>query len=168
MLAFEAPPLVRTGPPTDVELAAACHVLGITSDDVVDAAWTDNGPGWLTILLPSAEAVLALRPSGSPGRRTDLGVVGLVADDPGHHLEVRAFFTDDQLVLREDPVTGSLNAAAGEWLLESGRLEAPYVARQGTAMGRAGRVHVGRVGHGTVTVGGRCETVVSGTLHATP
>ena len=41
----------------------------------------------------------------------------------------------------EDPVTGSLNAGIGQWLAGD-RLPASYVASQGTALGRRGRVHV--------------------------
>ena len=52
----------------------------------------------------------------------------------------------------EDPVTGSLNASLGQWLAGH-RLPESYVAAQGTAIGRRGRVHVRREGrHG---VGGR-------------
>jgi predicted PhzF superfamily epimerase YddE/YHI9 len=54
---------------------------------------------------------------------------------------VRAFFLVDGTT-REGPVTGSLNAWLAEWLLGSGRAEAPCAARQGTALGRAGRVRI--------------------------
>ena len=50
---------------------------------------------------------------------------------------------------REDPVTGSLNAGLAEWLLGSGRLAAPYTARQGTALGRT----AGSGSRGTPTAG---------------
>ncbi|MFZ1412122.1 MAG: hypothetical protein WAS07_11730 [Micropruina sp.] len=72
--------------------------------------------------------------------------------------ELRAFFTEGEEPLREDPVTGSLNAAA-EWLIATGR--APYVAAQGTAMGRQGRVHL-NAEDGRLWVGGRAEVVLSG------
>lgn len=58
-------------------------------------------------------------------------------------LEVRAFFGAAGQA-REDPVTGSLNASVAQWLLARGVLDAPYIARHGTAMGRAGRVHISR------------------------
>jgi predicted PhzF superfamily epimerase YddE/YHI9 len=41
-------------------------VLGIDRREIVDAEWADNGPGWVAVLLGSADAVLALR----PGRAT--------------------------------------------------------------------------------------------------
>ena len=64
----------------------------------------------------------------------------------------RAFFPKDG-VLVEDPVTGSLNASLAQWLLGNGRASAPYVARQGTALGRSGRVHISRDGDGEIWVG---------------
>ena len=163
-LAFDAPPVQRTGPVDDADLDHVVRVLGIEREEIVDAAWTDNGPGWVTVLLKSADAVLALKPDGGTGERTDIGVVGLHPSGREVALEVRAFFTDDQRVLREDPVTGSLNAAAGEWLVESGRLSAPYVAAQGTAMGRSGRIHIDRGPTGKIRVGGVTQTIISGRL----
>ena len=62
----------------------------------------------------------------------------------------------------EDPVTGSLNASVAQWLISSGRLPDRYVASQGTAIGRAGRVHVERDEDGTVWVGGATVTCVEG------
>jgi predicted PhzF superfamily epimerase YddE/YHI9 len=41
----------------------------------------------------------------------------------------------------EDPVTGSLNASLAQWLIGAGLAPAAYVAAQGAALGRAGRVH---------------------------
>ena len=61
-------------------------------------------------------------------------------------------------------MTGSLNASLAGWLLESGRAEAPYVARQGTALGGRGRVHVDRDADGTIWVAGATTTVVTGTV----
>ena len=90
----------------------------------------------------------------------DVGVAGL---HPDGSPEVRAFFPKDGSTV-EDPVTGSLNASLAGWLLETGRLQAPYVARQGTALGRAGRVHITRDGDGTIWVGGGTITCVAGTV----
>ena len=44
------------------QLAAALAKLGIARGDIVQARWADNGPGWIGVMLESAEAVLALRP----------------------------------------------------------------------------------------------------------
>jgi predicted PhzF superfamily epimerase YddE/YHI9 len=68
--------------------------------------------------------------------------------------------------MTEDPVTGSLNASVAQWLLGSGRISAPYVARQGTALGRSGRVHVSTDDDGTIWVGGGTITCVEGVIEA--
>ncbi len=148
--AFAAPPLRRDGP-VEPELAAEVRrVLGVEA--VVDMKWCDNGPGWVGVLLDSADAVLALRPERSP---LDIGVAGRggAAD-----WEVRCFFDGT-----EDPITGSFNAALAQWLIGTGRATAPYVAAQGTAIGRTGRVQVSE-DDGQVWVGGRVTSHISGTL----
>ncbi len=163
-LSFSAPPRQRSGPVDSDLVMTLIDVLGIEREQVVDAEWLDNGPGWVGLLLDHADTVLKLRPDASahPGR-WDIGVIG--AHDPGADaaFELRAFFTDGAEPLREDPVTGSLNAAAAEWLIATGRADAPYVAAQGTAIGRHGRVHIDTEG-GTLWVGGRAEVLVSGSV----
>ena len=63
----------------------------------------------------------------------------------------------------EDPVTGSLNASLAQWLIGAGIAPKQYVAAQGTALGRAGRVHVAQDGD-TIWIGGDVTTCVSGTI----
>ena len=70
-----------------------------------------------------------------------IGVVGPHPEGAEFALELRAFFHNGAGIA-EDPVTGSLNASVAQWMLRTGRVSAPYVARQGTAMGRNGRIHV--------------------------
>jgi PhzF family phenazine biosynthesis protein len=158
-LAFAAPALVRSGPIEDRVMAEVVSVLGVEREAIVDSQWVDNGPGWLAILLGSVDEVLALRPGTT---ELDIGAVALDESAAPEQLEVRAFFPVGTAVL-EDPVTGSLNASVGEWLLGSGRLAAPYVARQGTAIGVTGRVHVSLDADGNVWVGGATHTLVEGT-----
>ncbi len=157
-LAFAAPPLVRSGPVDEPLVEQIAGVLGVARSDIVDAEWVDNGPGWVGILLGTAEAVLAVRPGFTD---LDVGVVGPYPPGAAHAIEVRAFFPKDGVMV-EDPVTGSLNASLARWLLDSGRLAAPYVASQGTALGRAGRVHVSRDEDGTIWVGGGTVTCIAG------
>jgi PhzF family phenazine biosynthesis protein len=157
-LAFAAPPLLRSGPPNEALVKHIAGVLGIARADIVDAQWADNGPGWVAVLLGSAEAVLALRPGITD---MDLGVVGPYPPGSPHAFEVRAFMPKDGGT-DEDPVTGSLNASLAEWLLRTGRATVPYVASQGTVLGRAGRVHVSRDDDGTIWVGGGTVTCVTG------
>lgn len=163
-LAFAAPPLVRSGPVDDADLQAALSVLGASPADVVEAQWIDNGPGWLGVLLSSADAVVALEPelTARAGQHS-IGVAGLRTDVPGVHLEVRAFFNDGGGPLREDPVTGSLNASLAQWLTDTARLTAPYVARQGTRVGRDGRVSVTET-NGQLWIGGKAPVTIRGDL----
>jgi PhzF family phenazine biosynthesis protein len=157
-LAFAAPPLIRSGPVEESLVRHIADVLRIDREAIVDAAWADNGPGWVAILLADADAVLALRPGFVD---LDLGVVGPYPERSEAAFEVRAFFPKEGSTV-EDPVTGSLNAALAGWLIGAGRLEAPYVARQGTVLGREGRVHVQRDPDGTIWVGGRTATCITG------
>jgi PhzF family phenazine biosynthesis protein len=157
-LAFAAPPLLRAGPVDESLLLRIASVLGISRGDVVDAQWADNGPGWVAVLLSSADAVLALQPGLVD---LDLGVAGLYPPGSPQALEVRAFFPKDGATA-EDPVTGSLNASLAQWLLGSGQLTAPYSVSQGTALGRRGRVHVSQDPDGAIWVGGGTVTCVYG------
>lgn len=163
-LAFAAPPLIRSGALEASETAELATVLGLDPGDVVAAAWVDNGPGWRALRLRSAEAVLAVEPPAGDVGPFDVGLVG--PHPPGGEcaVEVRAFFGDGTGTVREDPVTGSLNASLAQWLTAEGVLDLPYVAAQGTRLGRAGRVHVSSDDTGTIWVGGRAAVTVSGTI----
>jgi PhzF family phenazine biosynthesis protein len=158
-LAFAAPPLVRSGPVEEPIAERVAQGLNVPRADIVDIAWADNGPGWVAVLLASAEAVLAVKPGALD---LDIGVAGPYPDGSPEALEVRAF--TPVVASLEDPVTGSLNASLGQWLLASGRVEAPYVARQGTVLGRRGRVHVSQDADGQVWVGGGTVTCITGTV----
>ncbi len=157
-LAFCAPPLIRSGPLEEPLVQHIASLLGIDRAEILDAEWADNGPGWAAVLLESADAVLALRPRPVD---LDLGVVGPYPEGSPQAFEVRAFFPKDGATV-EDPVTGSLNASLAQWLLRTGRASAPYVAGQGTALGRSGRVHISRDEDGTIWVGGGTVTCISG------
>jgi PhzF family phenazine biosynthesis protein len=157
-LAFAAPPLIRSGPVEEALVEEIAGQLRIARGEIVDAQWADNGPGWVAVLLADADAVLAATPAYAD---RDLGLVGPHPEGAEAAFELRAFFPKHGWLV-EDPVTGSLNAAVAEWLLRTGRATAPYVARQGTAIGRAGRVHVTRDDDGTIWIGGGTVTCVRG------
>lgn len=164
-LAFAAPPLLRSGPVEEPFVAELAVVLGLDRQTMVDVAWADNGPGWVAVLLEDASAVLNLEPDLSRFSREgslDIGVVGPYPEGSECAFEVRAFFTGERGELREDPVTGSLNASLGQWLLSSGRAASPYVASQGTRLGRRGRAHIDLDDDGTVWVGGDTVTCITG------
>ena len=162
-LAFEAPPLLRSGPVSPGERATVAAALAVPDDRLLDVAWIDNGPGWVGALLPDAAAVLALTPDWSSFDGLEIGVVGaypgadVAAGEPA--VEVRAFCPSLGIV--EDPVTGSLNAGLAQWLIPGGRLPSAYVASQGTCLGRAGRVHVVQDGD-SIWIGGDALTAIRG------
>lgn len=163
-LAFAAPAPVRTGPVDEEYLARACRVLGLARDRVVDAHWVDNGPGWVGLRLASAAEVLALSPdAGVDPDDWFIGVVGPQPDGADSDVEVRGFFTPGDAGLREDPVTGSLNASLAQWLTESGAIAAPYTAAQGTVLGRRGRVSVTEA-DGELWIGGATHVAVRGAI----
>ncbi|MDP2064856.1 MAG: PhzF family phenazine biosynthesis protein [Burkholderiaceae bacterium] len=182
-LAFAAPPLRKSGPLPESDVALIARGLGVARADITAHAWCDNGPNWRGVMLRSAEQVLALKPDAAVLAGLDIGVVGpstgsgqaprgkvgvvaphraadVAVDDCA--FEVRAFFPGNH-GMTEDPVTGSLNAALAQWLIGAGLAPDSYIARQGTALGRAGRVHIARDGD-AIWVGGASVTCVDGTV----
>jgi PhzF family phenazine biosynthesis protein len=162
-LAFAAPPQQRSGEVEPELLARISRALGIDADAIVRAQWVDNGPGWVAVLLRSRSELLGLRldPTALQGNQP-LGVVApcdKARDDTDADFEVRGFMWSGA----EDPVTGSLNASLAQWLIGAGIAPKQYVAAQGTALGRAGRVHVAEDGD-TIWIGGDVTTCVSGTI----
>ena len=162
-LAFAAPPLLRSGAvePAVNEQIAGC--LRVAPAAIRATQWVDNGPGWVAALLESRDAVLALKPDFAVMGQLEIGVVGPWpdADRADAQFEVRAFIPSSGV--REDPVTGSLNAGLAQWLIGAGLAPPHYVASQGTALGRAGRVHVDRIG-ADIWIGGHTVVCVDGTV----
>jgi PhzF family phenazine biosynthesis protein len=159
-LEFAAPPLIRTGPLEAEVLAKIAKALALAPSDIVQHQWVDNGPGWCAVMLRSAGQVLSLKPDWASLDPLKLGVVG--PHDPGHDaaFEVRAFVGGGGY---EDPVTGSLNASLAQWLMGAGLAKSSYVAAQGTALKRAGRVHLRKDGD-AIWVGGEVVDVVRGEI----
>jgi len=161
-LAFAAPPQRRSGAVDDEMLARIATSLGIARDAINASRWIDNGPGWVGVMLGSRAELLAIKRDhllqGQP--------VGVVAPcDPSRdnidtQFELRAFVGRGQT---EDPVTGSLNASVAQWLIGAGLAPPRYVASQGTAIGRSGRIHVARDGD-DIWIGGDVTKVVEGTI----
>lgn len=160
VFSFATPELQRSGTLSESELAETADALGVSSDDIVDAAWVDNGPGWRLVQLTDADTVRALRPSYS--RDIKVGVVGLAANPTeGQPLyEVRAFTRKF-----EDPVTGSFNGGAAQFMRERELVPARYTARQGSQLGRDGLVHIADDG-ANIWVGGSIHIRVRGELES--
>ena len=86
-LAFEAPPLVRSGLASEAEAAKVAAALDLDPREMLAVEWVDNGPGWITVLLESAERVLELGPGALD---FDLGAVGFHPPGSPAAIEVRA------------------------------------------------------------------------------
>lgn len=160
-LSFAAPPLVRGGDVTDEDLARIRQILGVSAEQVLAAQWVDNGPGWVAVLLDSVDTLLRLEPG--PVHGWFIGAAAVHGPGGPADLEVRAFFDVGGATV-EDPVTGSLNASLAPWLVAGGYLRFPYTARQSAVVGRDGRVLLSRDPGGTVWVGGRVKTAITGTV----
>ncbi|GAA2051844.1 PhzF family phenazine biosynthesis protein [Williamsia deligens] len=161
-LAFAAPPLRRSGPVDDDVLAEIRSALGLAPSDVVASNWVDNGPGWIGLMLTSAERVLEITPDFGALGDHKVGLIGAHRGDAADAAyEVRAFVPG--VGVPEDPVTGSLNAGFAVWLRSAGEVPASYVAAQGTAIGRAGRVSIDDDGD-SIWVGGVSNTTITGTV----
>jgi PhzF family phenazine biosynthesis protein len=161
-LAFQAPALRRAPVPAPL-LAAVCEALDLDPARVRASADLDNGPRWLSLLLDSADTVLGLQPDHA--RLKGLAKVGVIAPQrrgADSDFEVRAFAA--QVGVDEDPVTGSLNASLAQWLIGEGLAPPDYVAAQGTALGRAGRVFV-QSQDGRIWVGGQVTPCIEGQVN---
>lgn len=160
---FVSPPLVRTGEFDQPRLDAVREILQVADEQILATQWVDNGPGWSAVLLDSAQTVLSLKPNASNHlEKWKIGVAGALEPGSGEAFEVRAFNINDGVV-REDPVTGSLNAGIAQWLVETSRAELPFGNRQGTVLGHRGRVEF--VGDDAqIWTGGTVSSIIEGTI----
>ena len=172
-LAFAAPPSTRSDP-SPVVLAQVAQALGVPAAQVQRAQLLDNGDTVLALEPDQAQLARLGQNVGVVGIHQAQGALPLIARssrearaftaaagrEAAPLIEVRAFAA--AIGVTEDPVTGSLNASLAQWLIAAGELPASYIAAQGTALGRAGRVHVERDADGQVWVGGDCVRVVQG------
>ena len=159
-LAFAAPPLVRSGPVEEPLVEHVAALLGIGRADIQAAEWVDNGPGGWPCCSRARTRSSPCGPASSIW--TSAWSAPIRPGRPARSRCARSFPKDGSTA--EDPVTGSLNASLAQWLLGSGRASAPYIASQGTVLGRAGRVHISRDAdaNGSIWVGGGTVTCVSG------
>lgn len=134
-------------------------------------ALINNGPLWWCVQLADEAAVRTLQPAQADIAALNRAThsVGLAvfakADAGAYQLVVRAFCPADNIP--EDPVTGSANAAIAAYLQQCGALAGvgnPYTASQGRELGRDGFVQVRVDEAGEVWIGGKTQTVVSGSL----
>lgn len=154
-LSFAAPPaaLEEIDEETRAQIAAS---LRVSPTAILATQRLTKSPGWTAALFASREEVLALQPDFTAMGRLKIGVVA-PAPRSEEDFEVRGFVPG----IGEDPVTGSLNAGLARWLIGTGRAPSRYVAAQGTAIGRAGRLYLEQEG-ADIWVGGDCVTCITG------
>jgi PhzF family phenazine biosynthesis protein len=162
-LALAAPPLIRSGAPDAATLASIARSLRIATGSIRTAQWISNGPDWVGVLVGSREELLALKPDFAAMEPRDIGVVAPLPPKHEAQFEMRAFIGGVGVGPNEDPVTGSLQAGLAQWLIGAGLAPERYVAIQGTAVGRDGRVYVEKLGK-DIWIGGDCVTLVEGSV----
>lgn len=161
-LAFAAPVLQRTGELPEENVQKICAALGLERSEVLRHQWAHNGPRWQALQLVDAQAVLDVEPDYAALAPFGVGLIGAYPPGGDIDFEVRGLMGFEAMPA-EDPVTGSLNAALGQWLIGAGLAPESYVARQGTRLGRDGRVYVSASG-GEIWVGGDVQAVIRGTV----
>ena len=171
--AFAAPP-ARIAPLPERQYAALSTALGTDAIDFGAAPCAvDNGAPWLVVRVKSARECLSLAPDAAALAEIvhSVGTHGVAVYGPHDAggpatFEVRCLMMGGGFGVGEDPVTGSANAAlAGLLSAQNLRPGIRYTARQGTALGRAGRVTVHYDdANGKTWIGGSSVTVVDGTF----
>lgn len=156
--AFKAPPTTIAPMPPKTR-NAICTALAITPDEVLNAVQLDNGVSRNVIELSNAARVLSLDAHAVAKPAFDgVSIIGSNGAG-GADYEVRNL-TPASLA-SEDPVTGSLIGAVACWLHGAGRLTAPIVLAQGTALGRQGRAVATPRGN-DIWIGGHTSIVIDG------
>jgi len=161
--AFIAPPTLQQDMPQDIQ-SQIVRGLKLDPARVKRAAILNNGPEWHVIEMADATDLLSIDASNItpvPGI-----AVGLIAPHSAGDADFEVRMFSMLSGLKEDPITGSLNAAIAHWMQSQGRIPAPHVVAQGTCMGRHGRVHViptpDDPKNGPLRIGGHTNILIKG------
>jgi len=156
-LAFAAPPRRRSEPLGDAEIDRIATAIGVPATAWVAHAWGDNGAPWMMVQLADAETVRVVNVASAALEEADfVGLIGMESADSPYAYEVRGFSSDG-----EDPVTGSLNAAAAQWLREREAVPVDYLVCQGSQVGHRGEIFVHDDGQ-QIWISGRVRPVITG------
>lgn len=170
VIAFTLPtPRLTTLAETQVEEME--QILGVTVLRDHTPKFVNVGPVWTVAQMPSAQAVLDLRPDFARMAAFDrhnqaagIIVYGAHAVGADAEIEVRAFAPS--LGANEDPVCGSGNGSAAAFIRDAGQIGTfgtSYRATQGASVGRAGKLAITFDG-GAIRVGGQSVTCVTGMI----
>lgn len=158
--AFVAPPTKITAMPDDM-LTRLLAPFDLNPARVRGAAILNNGPEWHAIEMHDAADILAIDlDAAAQTEKVALGLIGAHPTKTPTEYEVRMFGM--LFGIKEDPITGSLNAALAHWFQTQGRADAPYMVAQGTQIGRVGRVHVIPTPDGDIKIGGHTNILIEG------
>jgi len=165
-LAFRAPPATLAA----LDAGLVPLLLTVLGDEALAAdaqpVVVDMGIRWLVVRLGGASDCMALTFDAATlvdlARHANVNGLAVYGPHPSGgpaDYEVRAVCVENG-VLIEDPVTGSANACIARVL--AGR---DYTVRQGTALGRDGRVTV-TCRDGEPWIGGKTVTIVDGVMRS--
>lgn len=158
--AFVAPP-TTIAPMADTLRDRLLDQFSIDPSHVRQAAILNNGPEWHVLELADAADVLAVDLDAVPSpEKLALGLIAPHKNAAPADYEVRMFGM--LFGIKEDPITGSLNAALAHWFQAQGRANAPYTVAQGTKIGRHGRVFVVPSQDGAIRIGGHTNILIEG------
>jgi PhzF family phenazine biosynthesis protein len=154
-------PDTTTSPMAQSAVSRIAQALEIAHEAIKTAQIIDNGSVWHLLELASAADVMAV----SADRVTALpnlavGLMGMSRAGTASDFDIRMLSA--RTPRYEDPITGSLNAAVGMWLLQQGRLAKPTIMAQGAKVGRDGQVLLLPRKDGKILVAGRTTIVISG------
>lgn len=164
MPAFVAPP-TNIEPLADDAFQSIICQLHINPEKVVRRIRLDNGPVWQILELASAEDVLAV--DSSLVKWPEFKAIGLIGPHPdGSDWDYEVRMLAPSSGMSEDPITGSLNSALARWMQAEDRLNKSLIMRQGTVIGRKGRVYISldKSDPDRVLIGGETQMLISGSV----
>lgn len=157
--AFIAPPTQIADMETDV-LDQIVGGLNLDPHRITRSAVLNNGPIWHAIEMVDADDLLTIDASRiTPVNGLAVGLIAPhTAGDVDYEVRMFSMWAD----LKEDPITGSLNAALAHWLQAQDRVNASHIVAQGTKIHRHGRVHVIPSPDGAMRIGGHTNILIEG------
>lgn len=131
------------------------EIAAVMGGSIVETLWREGG--YAVLVYPDAAAIRALEPDFAALKA--LGSHLFICTAPGDDTDVISRAFAPGAGIDEDPVTGSAHCViAAYWADRLGRAE--FTAFQASA--RGGFLKVRRTGDGSVTLTGRCRSVVRG------
>ena len=120
---------IRSGSVDEEKLDEIARFLQIDRSRIVEAEWCDNGPGWIGHSSWFGRRGARARTCAAIPKAHGCGRDRHLSGRTRSWFELRTFFSNHRLRHRRDPVTGSFNASAAQWMIRSGRANTPYTRR---------------------------------------